>query len=314
MLHSSIVASPIPGTPRWRLVSGSLCACSLCVPHGIATDTRIQFWRTLAASVHRVSQLHSDTPFLPREFPFFQIGRSRQADAPLLPVVQEILQPEPSQSPNPSLWCRSGHRSLNTNSPKPRHCPFWFQLLFIYLSVAPLLASRHMLCSCHLDISRPFCLPTQPNLPSLPRVRDCQPVRLGPRFMPTAPTSLHVLPLWTFSSAPSPKSSSTMHPFALVVAHTVSRPRLRQPLWCNDACNHALVVCNGSWRDFRRSGSLEDQGRFRLLRQQFSQHSSFLQDPLLERVAWICDVPLPPCSQACVLSHPPHLPVPCCHT
>ena len=33
-----------------------------------------------------------------------------------------------------------------------------------------------------------------------------------------SPTSLHVLPLWTLSSAPSPKSSSTVHPFALVVA------------------------------------------------------------------------------------------------
>ena len=38
LLHCSIVASPIPGTPdsqslRWRLVSGSLCVCSFCAPH-----------------------------------------------------------------------------------------------------------------------------------------------------------------------------------------------------------------------------------------------------------------------------------------
>ena len=36
-----------------------------------------------------------------------------------------------------------------------------------------------------------------------------------------------------------------------------------------------------------------------------SQHSSFLQDPPLERVAWFCDVPLSP---------PPHLPVLWCHS
>ena len=70
MLHTSIVASPVPGTPdsqslRWRLVSGSLCACSFYAPHvGIASDTRIQFWRTLAASVHRVSKLHTAIPLL----------------------------------------------------------------------------------------------------------------------------------------------------------------------------------------------------------------------------------------------------------
>ena len=27
-------------------------------------------------------------------------------------------------------------------------------------------------------------------------------------------------------------------------------------------------------------------------------------------MAWVCDVPLPPCSQSCLFSHPPHLPVP----
>ena len=51
---------------------------------------------------------------------------------------------------------------------------------------------------------------------------------------------------------------------------TVSRPRTRQPLWWNGV--------------LRRSGSLED--RFRLIA--VSQHSLFLQDPLLERVAWVC--------------------------
>ena len=82
-----LVASPVPGTPdsqslRWGLISGSLCVCSFYLPHaGIASDTRIQFWRTLAASVHRVSQLHTSIPLLLAEdsniwFNFFQIGRS----------------------------------------------------------------------------------------------------------------------------------------------------------------------------------------------------------------------------------------------
>ena len=94
LFHSSIVATPIPGTLRWRLISGSLCVCSFYAPHaGIPSDTRIQFWRTLAASVHRVSQLHSGFPLLlagdsNNWFPFFQLGRSRQADAPLLPIVR----------------------------------------------------------------------------------------------------------------------------------------------------------------------------------------------------------------------------------
>ena len=55
-VHSSIVASPIPGSPvlqslRWRLVSGSLSVSAHSnAPHaGIATDTRIQFWRTLCS-------------------------------------------------------------------------------------------------------------------------------------------------------------------------------------------------------------------------------------------------------------------------
>ena len=80
-----------------------------------------------------------------------------------------------------------------------------------------------------------------------------------------------------------------------------------QPLWWNDACHQALVARNGSWRDFRLSGSHEDQDRFRLLR----QLSSFLQDPLLERVAWFCDVPLLPYLRALPSPHPP---IPCCHS
>ena len=73
------------------LIFGSLCVCPIYAHAGIATDTRIQFWRTLAASIHHVSQLHSNIPLLLAVdsniwFRFFQIGCLRQVDAPLLPV------------------------------------------------------------------------------------------------------------------------------------------------------------------------------------------------------------------------------------
>ena len=66
--------------------------------------------------------------------PFFQLGRSRQADAPLLPIVQEILQSHYLVFRNlPDLlthmWCCSGHHSLFAFSPRWRHCPLGFQLL-----------------------------------------------------------------------------------------------------------------------------------------------------------------------------------------
>ena len=189
-------------------------------------------------------------------------------------------------------------------------------------TLVPIAVHLHPTTCCVPFIStfpRPLCLPTQPSLPPCPAYVTGQlwlPLVISvslsgtslswPTFHAHSPTFLYVYPLWTPSSAPSPKSSSRRRP-------TVSRPRKRQPLWWNDACFHSLVARNGSWRDFRRSGSQEDQARFRLVRQQ-SQHSTYLQDPLLERVAWICDVPVPPCSEACVLSHPSHLPVPCCYT
>ena len=170
LFHSSIVASPTPDSQslRWRLISArSLCVCSFYAPHaGIPSDTRTQFWRTLAASVHRVSQLHSGTPLLLAGdsniwFPFFQHGGSRQADAPLFPVVQEILQ---------------SHSLVFRNSPdRPTHrCGAALDIILSSLSlsqpaslstrvriaaplrlfVVPLLSSDHMLCSCRLNIPK----------------------------------------------------------------------------------------------------------------------------------------------------------------
>ena len=180
-------------------------------------------------------------------------------------------------------------------------------------SLAPLccllLSSDHMLCPCHLHAS----LPTSAHS-SLPRVRDWSSV---------AAACHHSLSVWHQSWLTSLAHSLTFLRRASTLFDSLTRilfdcaslhlvvaripPRTRQPLWWNDACYHALVARNGSWRDFRRSGSHEDQARFRLLRQQFHSIVRSSRTPLLERVAWFCDVPLPPCSQACLLSRPPHL-------
>ena len=261
-------------------------------PHaGIPSDTRIQFWRTLAASVHHVSQLHSGIPLLLAGdsniwFPFFQLGRSRQADAPLLPIVQEILQSHslvfrnPPDLPthrcgaaldiilsSPSLSTPiTVHSGLNCCPLAPLCCP--------------LLSSDHMLCSCRLDIPRAPLSPSSAYSP-LPRVHDWSTV---------VAACHHNLSAWHQSvlahvSGPLPSFperasvlDSLFDSFTRILCECAShhsrrrpgsRPRRRQPLWWNDACYHALVARNGSWRDFRRSGSPEDQARFHLLRQQF---------------------------------------------
>ena len=75
---------PIPETPDSPVPSLashlglSLCLLIHALHAGIASGTRIQFWRTLAASVHRVSQLHTGIPLLLAGdsniwFPFFQL-------------------------------------------------------------------------------------------------------------------------------------------------------------------------------------------------------------------------------------------------
>ena len=137
-----------------------------------------------------------------------------------------------------------------------------------------------MLCSCHLDISQ-ASLPPNTTHSSLPRVRDWSTV---------VAACHHSLSAWHQSllvhvSGPRPDfparastldshfDSLTRILFGCASLHSRrhprSRPRARQPLWWNDAWYHALVARNGAWRDFRRSGSHEDQARFRFLRQQF---------------------------------------------
>ena len=132
--------------------------------------------------------------------------------------------------------------------------------------------SDHVLCCCHLYILQASLSPNSAHPPSLPRVRDwstvvasCQLLCLAPSwptFLAHSLTFLRVLSLWTSRLYPSRKSSSIVHLFTLVV---VPGPAHAQPLWWSGF--HALVVRNGSWRDFRRSGSPEEQTRFRVLRQ-----------------------------------------------
>ena len=137
-----------------------------------------------------------------------------------------------------------------------------------------------MLCSCRPNIPQAPLSPFSAHSP-LPRVHDWSTV---------VAACHHSLSTWRQSvlahvSGPLPDfpvrasvldslfDSLTQILFDCASLHSrrrpESRPRTRQPLWWNDACYHALVARNGSWRDFRRSGSPEDQARFRLLRQQF---------------------------------------------
>ena len=160
----------------------------------------------------------------------------------LLPIVQDV--PEPSQSPNPTLWCRSGHHSLTRVRDRSTVVATeWHQSVLVH---------------------------------------DSQSLPDFPARASTLDSLFNSLTHLLFDSA---SLRSRRRP-------TVSRPRTREPLWWNCECYHALVA---RWRDLHRSGSHEDQARFRRLRQQFI--AQFVH-PLLERVAWFCDVPLPPCLRA----------------
>ena len=93
---SSIHSSPIPQIADlqslccvWSQVSSAFARST--PPHvGISVDARVEFWRTLAGSVHRVSHTHPGLPMLLGGnsnvwLPPFQLGQSRQADSSLVP-------------------------------------------------------------------------------------------------------------------------------------------------------------------------------------------------------------------------------------
>ena len=190
--------------------------------------------------------------------PLFPDRSFTTGQAPLLPVVQEVLQSHSlvfRNPPNPPLWYPlwtsfsqhqvTVHCGSNCCSLAPLCCP--------------LLSSDHMLCSCHLDIPQaPPHLPTQPTLPPFTRVRDWSTV---------VASCDHSLSVWHQSvlahvSCPFPDfparastldslfSSLTQILFDSASLRsrrrpTVFRPRTRQPFWWNDACYHTF--CRSQW-------------------------------------------------------------------
>ena len=213
----------------------------------------------LAASVHRVSQLHTDVPLVLAGdfdiwFQFFQLGRSLQVDAPLCPLCRRSCSLIPWCFGTPLIFPLTGPALdiiLSTRSPRLRHCPLWLQLLFTCASLLLPLSS-----ACHLDIPKASLLPNSAHS-SLPRVRDWSTV---------VASCHHSLSVWHQSvlahvSGPLPDfparastldslfGSLTQILFDCASLHSrrrlKSRPCTMQPLWWNDACCHALVARNG---------------------------------------------------------------------
>ena len=229
------------------------------------------------------------------------------------PAVSFVGVAEPSQSPNPSLWCRSGHHSLNTNSSMPRHCPLRFQLLSTRSSLLPPACIRpHVVFLSYRHSPGHSVSNLSP--PSLFAQRDWSTVVASchhsltewhqsvlvhdSHSLPDFPERASILDTLFSSLTQILLDSASLHSRR---RPTVSRPRRRQPLWWNDACYHALVARNDSWRDFRRSESQEDQARFRFMRQQF--HSTVRASRTHFWNEWLGSV-----------SHPSHFPVPYSHT
>ena len=185
-------------------------------------------------------------------FPFFQRGRSRQADAPLLPTVQEILQSHISE---PLLIFLPTHRWRASLSTRVRIA------VPLRLFVAPCSLPTTCCALCRLNIHQAPLSPFSAHSP-LPRVHDWSTV---------VAACHHSLSAWHQSvlahvSGPLPDFperasvlDSLFDSFTRILCGCAShhsrrrpgsRPRTRQPLWWNDACYHALVARNGSWRDF----------------------------------------------------------------
>ena len=151
LLHSwrplslgTLTHSPFTGASSRALF---VCAHSmrrmLVLPLTLASSSGARSQPQSTASRSSTQALRFFLQGTPRWFPFSQLGRSRQADAPLLPIVQEILQSHSlvfRSLPHlrfPPMWCCSGHHSLHAFTPRLRHCPLCFQLLFTCASLLP---------------------------------------------------------------------------------------------------------------------------------------------------------------------------------
>ena len=237
LLHYSILASPIPGTPdlqslRWRLISGSLCVCSFYAPHdGIATHASSFGARQLPQSIVSRSSTQATSSLLAGRlqhlvslYPGWSVTTGGcTAFAHCEGDVSCFGVPEPSQSPNPSMWCRDiilstltlpCHVTVDSCSDCCRLAPL-FPLACIRPHVV-FLSSGH---SPGLPVSQL----SSPSLSHLPRARGWSTVvascdhSLSERHQSVLAhgahslTFLHAPPLKTPSSAPSPKSSLTVH-------------------------------------------------------------------------------------------------------
>ena len=288
LFHSSVDACPIPGSAdqkslRWCLVAGATCVCSVlrstCRHRNRCTCGILACACGLRAFVSRSPSLVAlcfwlATPTSVPVFPTWTVARGRLTTVANCPGDMQSHgagAPQPSGLPNPPLW-----RIILTQIP--------FQIMILFTSgpiVAQsrhyhLLASDHMLCSCHVSLPQALSF-TGPDLTSTP----CSWLALRALVLPLgislswlsihtlAPTSLDVLP-WTLFHALTQilLEGVSLHSRRRTTT-TLNTPRQRQPLWWNDACFHALVARSGSQRDFRCCGSSVDQARFRTLRQQF---------------------------------------------
>ena len=199
--------------------------------------------------------------------PPFHLGKSRQADSSLVPIIQEMMEWHSSVLQNPldvpthrcgaaldiifatrSLSCHGSAVHCGSIRCSVALCCPWstFPSLFLPAQASPPPCLAFATASCHASLT------------------EWHQSVLSPSSAP-----LNAFPLWALSSAPSPRS------FDGASLHSRRRPattpctRRRQPLWWNDACFRALVARNGSWRDFRR---LRGSHSFPLSAAAISQH------------------------------------------
>ena len=149
LLHSSTVASPIPETPthspfagvssRALFVSAPFMRHMLALPltHASNSGAHLQPQSVVSRSSTQASR------FCSRETPTFG---SPFSSSVVYDRLMHLFCPLCMRSCSlipwcfatyPPSWCCSGHHSLFAISPRLRHCPLWFQLLFICASLLP---------------------------------------------------------------------------------------------------------------------------------------------------------------------------------
>ena len=194
---------------------------------------------------------------------------------PTLTVAQRTTHPCYQMSKrccSPMGWC---YATLWTSHPTPVASPWTSssrQLPFPVMRRVQLFAqSRHYVASSWL-LTTCVALATSQALSStgpdptstMPRVRDwpavlssCHPslatqhqsvLALNSHPCPDIPGRTSVLDTLFGALTQVPVEGASLHTRRRSTA-TLNTPRQRQPLWWNDACFHALVARNGSWRD-----------------------------------------------------------------